>query len=90
MQTTSVYGTPKQRMGCLPHAALPAFVNMSCSAYMLASKAAGAPNWFHPGSLTSGAQYSNTDPAWLQEALRGAPRSGFRPSLLAGSTVGRT
>uniref|UniRef100_A0A383WKX2 Uncharacterized protein n=1 Tax=Tetradesmus obliquus TaxID=3088 RepID=A0A383WKX2_TETOB len=33
--------------------------------HMLASKAAGAPNWFHPGSLTSGAQYSNTSPAML-------------------------
>jgi hypothetical protein len=41
------------------------FVRMSCSTQMLASKAAGAPNWFHPGSLTSGAQYSNTSPAML-------------------------
>ena len=38
---------------------------MTCSTQMLASKAAGAANWFHPGSLTSGAQYSNTSPAML-------------------------
>jgi hypothetical protein len=44
---------------------LPAFVYMSCSTQMLANKAAGAPNWFHPRSLTSGAQYSNTSPAML-------------------------
>uniref|UniRef100_A0A383VHU2 Uncharacterized protein n=1 Tax=Tetradesmus obliquus TaxID=3088 RepID=A0A383VHU2_TETOB len=38
---------------------------MQACTQMLASKAAGVANWFHPGFLTSGAQYSNTSPAML-------------------------
>lgn len=31
-----------------------------CSKQMLASKAAGVPNWFHPSSLCSGGRYANS------------------------------
>lgn len=31
---------------------------------MLANKGRGAANWYHPASLTSGAQYANNNPAF--------------------------
>jgi hypothetical protein len=31
-----------------------------CSKQMLANKAAGVPNWFHPSSLCSGGRYANS------------------------------
>lgn len=32
---------------------------------MLANKAAGVPNWYHPASFTAGGQYANKHPAML-------------------------
>jgi hypothetical protein len=49
------------------HAAVPAVPR---SQQMLANKAAGMPNWYHPGSLCSGGRYANGSAA--MRAVQGA------------------